>query len=106
MERLTPFAAVVFHGCEQTRGLPSGTAEPHAKEPVMDELSLESGKSVKWISAQLGHRDAAMTLNVYAHALPDEEDDLSFLPGSGDVTGRHRDGTKGSDRHEGVGVSA
>ena len=33
MERPTPFAAVVFHGCEQTRGLPSGTAEPHAKEP-------------------------------------------------------------------------
>ncbi len=28
-----------------------------------------------------------MTLNVYAHALPDDEDDLSYLPGSGAGTG-------------------
>ena len=37
MERPTPFAAVVFRGCESDRGLPYGTAEPHAKEPVMEE---------------------------------------------------------------------
>ena len=34
---------------------------------------------------QLGHRDASLTLNTYAHALPDEETDLSYLPGSGGV---------------------
>jgi hypothetical protein len=33
MERPTPFAAVVFHGCKTNRGLPSGTAELHAREP-------------------------------------------------------------------------
>jgi hypothetical protein len=37
MERPTPFAAVVFHGRDPNRGLPPGTAEPHAKEPVMKE---------------------------------------------------------------------
>ncbi len=31
-----------------------------------------------------------MTLNVYAHVLPDEEDDLSYLPDSGDVTKHHQ----------------
>ncbi len=46
MERPTPFAAVVFHGCEQTRGLPFGTAEPHAKEPVMDEGTTHVGMDV------------------------------------------------------------
>jgi hypothetical protein len=30
-------AAVVSHGCRQSRGLPSGTAQPHAKQPVMGE---------------------------------------------------------------------
>jgi hypothetical protein len=37
MERPTPFAAVVFHGRDPNRELPSGAAEPHAKEPVMGE---------------------------------------------------------------------
>jgi hypothetical protein len=38
---------------------------------------------VKWVSQQLGHRDASLTLNTYAHALPDEEYDLSYLPEAG-----------------------
>jgi len=65
----------------------------HSLRHTFATLSLESGKSVKWVAQQLGHRDAAMTLNVYAHALPDEEDDLSYLPGSGagagTAPGRH-----------------
>ena len=48
------------------------------------------------VAQQLGHRDAAMTLNVYAHALPDEEDDLSYLPGSGAGAGRRWGGAKGT----------
>ena len=65
-------------------------AEPHSLWHTFATLSLESGKSVKWVSQQLGHRDASLTLNVYAHALPDEETDLSYLPGSGGVTSRHQ----------------
>ncbi len=56
-------------------------------------LSLASGKSVKWVSQQLGHKDASVTLNTYSHALPDEESDLSYLPIIGDVTTRHPDVT-------------
>jgi hypothetical protein len=37
---------------------------------------------------QLGHRDASLTLNTYAHALPDEEYDLSYLPEAGAGTNR------------------
>jgi integrase len=66
----------------------------HSLRHTFATLSLESGKSVKWVSQQLGHRDASLTLNVYAHALPDEETDLSYLPGSGGVTSRHQRATK------------
>jgi hypothetical protein len=31
----------------------------------------------------LGHRSATLTLDTYAHALPDEEYDLSYLPEAG-----------------------
>jgi hypothetical protein len=49
---------------------------------------------VKWVSQQLGHRDASLTLNTYAHALPDEEYDLSYLPEAGAGTNRHSAGTQ------------
>ena len=66
----------------------------HSLRHTFATLSLESGKSVKWVSQQLGHRDASLTLNVYAHALPDEETNLSYLPGSGGVTSRQQRAAK------------
>ena len=33
---------------------------------------------VRWVAQQLGHSDPAFTLRVYAHAMRDEENDLSF----------------------------
>jgi hypothetical protein len=42
----------------------------------------------------LGHRSATLTLDTYAHALPDEEYDLSYLPEAGAGTNRHSAGTK------------
>jgi hypothetical protein len=57
------------------------------------QASQESGKSVKWVSQQLGHRSATLTLDTYAHALPDEEYDLSYLPEAGAGTNRHSAGT-------------
>jgi integrase len=56
------------------------TLTMHSLRHTFATLSLEAGRSVKWVSQQLGHRDASLTLNTYAHALPDEETDLSFLP--------------------------
>ena len=42
-------------------------------------LALASGKSVRWVASQLGHANPELTLRVYAHALREEETDLSFL---------------------------
>jgi hypothetical protein len=33
---------------------------------------------VRWVADQLGHADPALTRRVYAHAIQDEESDLSF----------------------------
>ena len=59
----------------------------HCTRHTFASLALESGKSVRWVADQLGHADPAMTLRVYAHAIPDEETDLSFLDFG--VAGRH-----------------
>ncbi|MCH7644263.1 MAG: site-specific integrase [Myxococcales bacterium] len=55
-------------------------------------LALASGKSVRWVAAQLGHANPELTLRVYAHALREEETDLSFLDFGG--TKRHPRGTE------------
>jgi len=55
-------------------------------------LALASGKSVRWVASQLGHANPELTLRVYAHALREEETDLSFLDFSD--TKRHPRGTK------------
>ena len=59
------------------------TLTMHSLRHTFATLSLESGKSVKWVSQQLGHKSATLTLDTYAYALPDEETDLSFLPNLG-----------------------
>ena len=69
------------------------TLTMHSLRHTFATLSLEAGRSVKWVSQQLGHRDASLTLNTYAHALPDEEYDLSYLPEAGAGTNRHSAGT-------------
>ncbi len=33
---------------------------------------------MRWVADQLGHADPALTLRVYAHAMREEETDLSF----------------------------
>jgi hypothetical protein len=46
---------------------------------------------VRWVAAQLGHSNPELSLRVYAHAMREEETDLSFLGFGG--TGRHLRGT-------------
>ena len=41
-------------------------------------MALAAGKSVRWVADQLGHSSPVPTLKTYAHAMPEEEVDLSF----------------------------
>jgi len=67
----------------------------HDARHTFATLALASHKSIAWVSAQLGHSSPEITLRVYAHALPDEEMDLSFLDfGDSGGTKRHPRGTK------------
>ena len=49
-------------------------------------------QSVRWVASQLGHSNPELTLRVYAHAMREEETDLSFLDFGG--TRRHPRGTE------------
>ncbi len=53
-------------------------------------MALGAGKSVRWVADQLGHSDPALTLRVYAHAMREEETDLSFAEFAGKNTGSER----------------
>jgi integrase len=50
----------------------------HCARHTWATFALEAGKSIRWVADQLGHADPARTLRVYAHAMLDEETDLSF----------------------------
>ncbi len=56
----------------RTAGLP--TAGMHDLRRFYATAPIRAGLSVKVVSERLGHTNAAMTLNVYSHFWPDDED--------------------------------
>ena len=40
--------------------------------------AIRAGKNIRWVADQLGHADASTTLNHYAHAMREDDQDLSF----------------------------
>lgn len=50
----------------------------HCTRHTWASFALEAGRNVRWVADVLGHADPALTLCVYAHAMPAEEADLSF----------------------------
>jgi len=50
----------------------------HCARHTWATRALRAGKSLRWVADQLGHADPTFTLRVYAHAMRDEESDLSF----------------------------
>lgn len=64
-------------GRAQTEGI--RPLKLHSTRHTWATLALASGKSIRWVANQLGHADPAMTLRVYAHALREEEADMSFV---------------------------
>lgn len=50
---------------------------PHTLRHAAGSLALASGASVVTVQKLLGHRNATTTMNVYAHQLPDDFDNLA-----------------------------
>ncbi len=46
--------------------------------------AIQAGKNIRWVADQLGHADASTTLNHYAHAMREDDEDLSFADLGGD----------------------
>jgi len=50
----------------------------HCTRHTYATRALKAGKSLRWVSQQLGHSSPELTLRTYAHVMPDEESDVSF----------------------------
>jgi len=50
----------------------------HCTRHTWATFALHAGRNIRWVADQLGHADPALTLRVYAHAMRNEETDLSF----------------------------
>jgi integrase len=50
----------------------------HCARHTWATFALHAGRNIRWVADQLGHSDPALTLRVYAHAMRNEETDLSF----------------------------
>jgi integrase len=50
---------------------------PHTLRHTAGSLALASGATIVTVSKMLGHKDVTTTMNIYAHQLPDDFDNLS-----------------------------
>jgi integrase len=73
--RSANFRRDVFDPAVRSAGLDGLT--PHGLRHAAASLAVSSGASVKAVQRMLGHKDAAMTLNVYADLFDDELDDVA-----------------------------
>ncbi len=64
-------------GTPQSPRLASPGLRPTTSDIPPRRLAIASGASVKHVQRMLGHKDAAMTLNVYASLFEDDLDDVS-----------------------------
>lgn len=59
---------------ESVRALPL-----HSTRHSWATWAIQAAKNPRWVSDQIGHADVSTTLNHYAHAMPEDDTDLSFL---------------------------
>ena len=69
----TSFMDTVWRPAALAAGIPKGQAL-HSQRHFYASALIRAGLSVRVVSDRLGHANAAMTLNVYAHLWPDDED--------------------------------
>jgi integrase len=66
------FAPAVWRPAVKAAGLPTGTGM-HSLRHFYASALIRSGLSVRVVSERLGHASAAVTLGVYSHLWPDDE---------------------------------
>ena len=62
----------------------SAAATLHSARHSWATWAFQAGKNPRWIADQLGQADPSTTLNHYAHAMREDDDDLSFAELDGD----------------------
>ncbi|MFB7162061.1 tyrosine-type recombinase/integrase [Streptomyces sp. NPDC056242] len=75
--RYANFRARVFDPAVREAGLDGMGVTPHKLRHTAASLAIAAGADVKVVQTMLGHKDAAMTLNVYGHLFPDRLDEVA-----------------------------
>lgn len=75
--RYSNFRARIFDPAVKAAGLEGMGVTPHKLRHTAASLAIASGADVKVVQTMLGHKDAAMTLNVYGHLFPDRLDEVA-----------------------------
>lgn len=75
--RYSNFRSRVFDPAVKAAGLGGLGVTPHKLRHTAASLAIAAGADVKVIQLMLGHKDAAMTLNIYGHLFPDRLDEVA-----------------------------
>ncbi|MFF1336354.1 tyrosine-type recombinase/integrase [Streptomyces sp. NPDC058290] len=75
--RYRNFRSRVFDPAVKEAGLDGMGVTPHKLRHTAASLAIAAGADVKVVQTMLGHKDAAMTLNVYGHLFPDRLDEVA-----------------------------
>lgn len=75
--KYTTFRPNVFDAAVKAAGLDGLGITPHKLRHTAASLAIAAGADVKVVQLMLGHKSAAMTLDVYGHLFPDRLDEVA-----------------------------
>jgi integrase len=83
----------VFNRAVTAAGLADRGITPHKLRHTAASLAIAAGADVKVVQLMLGHKSAAMTLDVYGHLWPDRLDEVADALDVGRATALAKLGT-------------
>lgn len=75
--RYSTWRPAVFDAAVKAAGLDGLGITPHKLRHTAASLAIAAGADVKVVQTMLGHKSAAMTLDVYGHLFPDRLDEVA-----------------------------